>query len=153
MERLQMQLAIGCLRMLSTLGHQGPAEGSVLGEESEDDARRVDHQLAASRQSGYRGGAHSPEKLRPAKEKVAPGSPSRSAMRPESPVHAYNAMPTAASDLDDAWIDTLLYFSLLFATRLLHSIRPALRTTRIPRPRDSSSLRTCEYLIRSDLTL
>ena len=52
LERLQMQLAIGCLRMLSTMGHQGPAEGSVLGEEIEDDARRMDHQLAASRQSG-----------------------------------------------------------------------------------------------------
>tara|TARA_B110001452_G_scaffold239020_1_gene219830 strand:- start:44 stop:964 length:921 start_codon:yes stop_codon:yes gene_type:complete len=105
MERLRMQLAIGCLRTLSTLGHQGPAEGSVLGEEIEDDTLRMDHQMAASRQKGYRGGAHSPEKHRPAKEKVAPGSPSRSAMRPESPVHAYNAMPTAASDLDDAWLD------------------------------------------------
>ena len=38
-ERLQMQLAIGCLRMLSTTGHQGPVEGSVLGGETEDDTR------------------------------------------------------------------------------------------------------------------
>lgn len=96
LERLQMQLAIGCLRMLSTMGHQGPAEGSVLGEEVEDDARRMDHQLAASRQSGYRGAAHSPEKMRPAQEKAAPSRPR---------VHAYDAMPAAASDMDDAWLD------------------------------------------------
>ena len=34
-----VQLAIDCLRMLSTTGHQGPVEGSVLDGETEDDTR------------------------------------------------------------------------------------------------------------------